>query len=191
MFLPLGGWTEHDLAGETTGDVRHAKDLSQFGPGGGGALEFGWKWLNLYSLVGQVDITAVGTRAWEKYANKHGSNISASAFQLGIHLVNNFDFFCVSGFRMGARLGLGFMRVWGNEDNRDYNLSYEYSFLKPSFSIRFGVEGSYTVAENTDLTSIVDYGLAFPGTSRLSESVDQPYQGFTIMLGVRYWLPNT
>lgn len=185
-FIPYGYWTEHVYAGETLGDTRVPRDLTQFGPGGGGILELGLEMSKRYFLALQLDLTSLTTGDWEAFASSVGSDVSVLAMQWDATLVAGVRIVHYRPFRLEARICLGYMHVWGQEENRDYDRSYVYSFAGAAFVAKAGLSVSFELTKSLDLVLMTDQTVGLPGV-RYPEEQLRPYLGLTCSLGFRFW----
>lgn len=183
-FFPYGKWVNHRYAGTLTGE-----DLDQVGPGGGAQLEVGrkWRWTSLFFLF---DIAGLSTGQWDRWAAEQGTKVSSRALQYGLNLVLGVDLFHAGRFRMTLRSGIGFMHAWGQEKNPSLpstlGTTYEYTFLKPSFSFRAGIVGGYELRNGTELVLYLDHSLGAPGVD-YGQGGERPYLALTLGLGVRFY----
>jgi hypothetical protein len=174
------------LAGHKAGGVYYPDDLTQFGPGIGGALECGLNW-RLITLTLQADLSFLSTGPWERFAKQQGSNISASAIEGVISIITGVNLFDREPLSFDVRGGMGYFQATGWESNRNYRLSYSYDFLQPAFLLRAGIGLGYEVSRVTELTFIVDQIVGLPGVSYQSIGKTFPYLGLVLLLGVRIW----
>ncbi|MBN2495500.1 MAG: hypothetical protein JXR96_12970 [Deltaproteobacteria bacterium] len=186
FHLPYGPWTEHRLAGESSGEVTHPNDLTQVGPGGGGILELGARY-GRHVFTIQLDAGVLTPGTWQSYARQHGSDISVSLSKWDLNAIWGVELLRVSSFFIQARLGLGYMVVLGTEESRDYRLAYAYPFFRHSFSARAGICAGLEVARGADLLVTFDESLGVPGVEYENDSSTRLYLGTTFSLGLRLW----
>jgi hypothetical protein len=185
VFAPVGPWTRHALAGQDTRNVHHPPGLDQFGAGGGGVFEIGAKWLAGAGFAVQIDVTSLSTGEWDDYAAGMGTPVDSWAVRMVVDALLLVDFVQAGRFRLEGRLGLGYQQAWGGEDYIDEDLSYDYTFLAPSFSLRTGVGGSYVVVPGLEGVVLVDFLYGPPGVQYPSGTEERPYLGFNVSLGMR------
>lgn len=186
-FVPFGAWTTHPYAGKTLGGITYDEGLSYFGPGWGGSLEIGGKVARSAAITVDMEMTGLSTAEWDRAAQRAGSNISSHVAQFGGHVFGVIRLFHQRPWWMEARMGVGLLHVWGGEDNYDYAVSYDYSFLGAAFSLRGGVGGAYEVSRGVDLTLLLDVGTAVPGV-HYSFGSAMPYFDVAAFIGPRVWL---
>jgi hypothetical protein len=172
-FVPVGDWRKNPISKQT-----------MFGPGAGGTVELGGK-VQRFTLTAQFTITSMYVGGWERYAARHGSSISASAYQVGIYAVAGFDLWRWEASRLELRMGIGYMQAFGTEHNRDYGLSYDYDFLKPSASPCAGLAGAFRLWRSGELLVFMNQHGFVPGANYADQT--RAYLGLSLSVGVRFW----
>ncbi len=185
-FLPFGPWTEHRLAGVSSAGHLHPSDLEQYGPGGGGILEIGYRWCNRFGMDLQVDVVSVSTDEWDDYARSRGSIIDSWAMQWAFNLMFTVEVVRTNPFRFELRAGMGYLHVYGRERNESINLTYDYEPAGAAFSLRLGVGGLFPVGRGFDVVLLADLALGVPGVEYVGQS-DRRVIALTTSLGFR-WL---
>jgi len=185
MFVPIGAWQDHPYQGKNIGEIRYPDDLILLGNGWGGSIELGYQYKRL-TFGFLAGMTALSTSEWEQFAEKMDSQISAVALHWNAIALVGFELLVEGPYRMEARFGLGYLQVWGEEENHDYRLDYTYSFLGPAFAMLSGLGNRLNIAKGVDLVLLNDFIVGAPGIER-SDGKEKPYLGFRFSLGVRLW----
>ncbi len=185
-YVPYGPWTRHLLAGKEYSGMGHPDDLTQVGPGGGGSLELGFKFgINSFAL--QLDFSCLTATDWEDYASHQGNDLSVDLTKWDLNILWGIELFGNRYIMLEARAGLGYMVVEGSEHDDYYRLSYDYDFLRHSFSIRAGLSANVSISKGLMISLIVDHALGIPGIEYRDEEWSRLYLGFTFSLGLRLW----
>jgi len=188
-FVPFGSWTEHVLAGKTTGDVTHPDDLTQFGPGGGGVVELGWWYEDWVGFAFLVDMTSLSTGDWDDYVASRGERVESWAMRWAFDMVVVMAAVDSDGFRLEPRLGLGYQQAYALERNREYELTYNYGFLKPALSVRGGVAFGLLLDEDLEVQAVADFVAAASGGLEYEEEEWPRWvMGMSFSLGIRWTL---
>jgi hypothetical protein len=153
-FLPYGEWNQH----------RYAQGIDQFGGGYYISGVFSYRFQPRLGALAYAFYSPIDVSDWEKYAQKQGDTITASAYATGMLLGMQIYLLEQKPNLLSLDLNWGWIYLSGKETFEEF--SYHYDFLQSSLAVSLGIVYSVLLSEN----------FAFALTAR----------GFYVFKGINY-----